>query len=197
MVREGLAQSQNKSWLTVVSIEIPIKDSSIPFLLCGICKEDKGRSRKFKSNLYNPIPRNGFRYSTNGRDYKNRAGISPTNVVIEGSKETTRDNLLKQVNNGVYIGRIWYTYAINGLAMGDFTSTIIADSFSIKDGKISNPLKPNTIRINTNIKHILNNIIGITKKKRSTLVWGSGEAVIAPEIAVSNVQLDNVTGFLD
>lgn len=153
-------------------------------------------ARKFKNNLYNPIPRNGFRYSTNGRDYKNKAGISPTNVIIEGGKETTRDSLLKQVNNGVYIGRIWYTYAINGLAIGDFTSTIIADSFLIKNGKISSPLKPNTIRINTNIKHILNNIIGITKKKRSTLVWGSGEVVIAPEIAVSNIQLDNIAGFL-
>ena len=153
-------------------------------------------ARKFKNNLYNPIPRNGFRYSTNGRDYKNKASISPTNVIIEGGKETTRDSLLKQVNNGVYIGRIWYTYAINGLAIGDFTSTIIADSFLIKNGKISSPLKPNTIRINTNIKHILNNIIGITKKKRSTLVWGSGEVVIAPEIAVSNVQLDNIAGFL-
>jgi len=153
-------------------------------------------SKKFKNNLYNPIPRNGFRYSASGRDYKNKPGISPTNVIIEGNRETTRDSLLKQVNNGVYIGRIWYTYAINGLAMGDFTSTIIADSFLIKDGKIASPLKPNTIRINTNIKHILNNIIGITRKKRSTLVWGSREVVIAPEIAVSNVQLDNITGFL-
>ncbi len=153
-------------------------------------------AEKFRNNLYNPIPRNGFRYSANGRDYRSKTGISPTNVIIEGNRETGRDSLLKQVNNGVYIGRIWYTYAINGLAMGDFTSTIIADSFSIKDGRISNPLKPNTIRINTNIKHILNNIIGITKKKRSTLVWGSREIVIAPEIAVSNVQLDNVTGFL-
>ena len=153
-------------------------------------------AQKFRNNLYCPIPRNGFRYSTNGRDYRDKPGIYPTNVVIEGNRETTRDRLLKQVNNGVYIGRIWYTYAINGLAMGDFTSTIIADSFLIKDGKIASPLKPNTIRINTNITHILSNIIGITKKKRSTLVWGSREVVIAPEIAVSNVQLDNVTGFL-
>ncbi|MCP4254904.1 MAG: TldD/PmbA family protein [Candidatus Scalindua sp.] len=153
-------------------------------------------AQKFRNNLYHPIPRNGFRYSTNGRDYRDKPGIYPTNVVIKGNRETTRDSLLKQVNNGVYIGRIWYTYAINGLAMGDFTSTIIADSFLIKDGEIASPLKPNTIRINTNIKQILNNIIGITKKKRSTLVWGSREVVVAPEIAVSDVQLDNVTGFL-
>jgi len=154
-------------------------------------------ARKFKSNLYNPIPRNGFRSSTGGRDYKNKAGISPTNVVIEGNNETSHKRLLKLVNNGVYIGRIWYTYPINGLAMGDFTGTVIADSFTIKDGKICGPLKPNTIRINTNIKDMLNNIIGITKEKRTTFVWGSEEVVIAPEIAVSNVQLDNIAGFLD
>ncbi len=153
-------------------------------------------ARKFSNNVYNPIPGNGFRYSTSGRDYRNKPGIFPTNVIIEGNKESTRNNLLKRVNNGVYIGRIWYTYAVNGLSIGDFTSTVIADSFLIKDGKISSPLKPNTIRINTNIKHILNNIFGITNKKRSTLVWGSKEVVIAPEIAVSNVQLDNITGFL-
>ncbi|MHC4322307.1 MAG: TldD/PmbA family protein, partial [Planctomycetota bacterium] len=109
-------------------------------------------AQKFRNNLYCPIPRNGFRYSKNGRDYRDKPGIYPTNVVIEGNRETTGGSLLKLVNNGVYIGRIWYTYAINGLAMGDFTSTIIADSFSIKNGKMASPLKPNTIRINTNIK---------------------------------------------
>lgn len=33
----------------MVNTEIPIKDSSIPFLLCDICRTNKGRSRKFKS----------------------------------------------------------------------------------------------------------------------------------------------------
>jgi PmbA protein len=154
-------------------------------------------AKKFTNNLYSPVPRNGFRSSTGGRQYKMKASISPTNVIIEGNNETSKEELLNQVNDGVYIGRIWYTYPINGLAVGDFTSTIIADSFSIKNGRICDPLKPNTIRINTNIKKILNNIIGITKEKRSTLVWGSEEVVIAPEIAVSNVQLDNIAGFLD
>ncbi len=152
-------------------------------------------AKKFANNLDSPVPRNGFRFSTGGRDYKNKAGISPTNVVIEGNNETSKKELLNQVGNGVYIGRIWYTYPINGLAMGDFTSTVIADSFVIRNGKICDPLRPNTIRINTNIRKILNNIIGITKEKRSTLVWGSEETVIAPEIAVSNVQLDNIAGF--
>ncbi|MFQ5964853.1 MAG: TldD/PmbA family protein [Candidatus Scalinduaceae bacterium] len=154
-------------------------------------------AKKFKNNLYNPKPRNGFRFSTGGRQYNLKAGISPTNVIVEGNNETSKEELLNQVGDGVYIGRIWYTYPINGLAMGDFTSTIIADSFLIKDGKIGAPFKPNTIRINTNIKTILNNIIGITEEKKSMLVWGAEEVVIAPEIAVSNVQLDNIGGYLD
>jgi len=33
----------------MVSVEIPIKDSAAHFLLCIICKEEKGRSRKFHS----------------------------------------------------------------------------------------------------------------------------------------------------
>jgi len=33
----------------MVSIKIPIKDSNAHFLLCTICKEEKGRSRKFHS----------------------------------------------------------------------------------------------------------------------------------------------------
>jgi PmbA protein len=152
-------------------------------------------ARKFANNLYNPMPRNGFRFSTGGRQHKMKASISPTNVIIEGNNETSKAELLNRVNDGVYVGRIWYTYPINGLAMGDFTSTIIADSFSIRNGKICDPLRPNTIRINTNIREILNNIIGITKEKRSTLVWGSEETVVAPEIAVSNVQLDNIVGL--
>lgn len=154
-------------------------------------------ANKFANNLYSPVPRNGFRFSTGGRQYKMKASISPTNVIIEGGNQTSKAELLNLVNDGVYIGRIWYTYPINGLALGDFTSTIIADSFLIRNGKICDPLRPNTIRINTNIKEILNNIIGITKDKRSTQVWGSEETVVAPEIAVRNVQLDNITGFLD
>ena len=149
-------------------------------------------AKKFKNNIYNPIPRNGFRSSSLGRNYKIRAGISPTNVIIEGNNETTRQDLFHQIQNGVYIGRIWYTYPINGLAVGDFTSTIIADSFLIKDGKLCAPLKPNTIRINTNIKNMLQSIIGITQEKRSTSVWGSRAVIIAPEIAVNEVQLDTI-----
>ncbi len=137
-------------------------------------------------------PRNGFRFHAVGRNNDMQAAISPTNIVVEGREEVSSEELLSGIREGLYIGRIWYTYPINGMAAGDFTSTIIADSFLIKDGKLSTPLKPNTIRINSNISHILNNVRSVTKEKKATLVWAAEEAVIAPEIRVTGVRLDGI-----
>ncbi len=149
-------------------------------------------NKKLQNNLASFIPRNGFRFSFGGRNYDMQTGVSPTNVVIEGREEMHDEELLSLVKDGIYIGRIWYTYPVNGLAVGDFTSTIVADSYLIKDGKILAPLKPNAVRINSNINHVLNNIIGITKEKKATLVWGGEEIVVAPEIAVRGIRLDSI-----
>ncbi|HHT9125176.1 MAG TPA: TldD/PmbA family protein [Candidatus Brocadiia bacterium] len=149
-------------------------------------------NKKLQSNLASFTPRNGFRFSLGGRNYNMQTKVSPTNVVIEGREEIPDKELLSLVKEGIYIGRIWYTYPVNGLAVGDFTSTIVADSYLIKDGKLLAPLKPNAVRINSNINHVLNNIIGITKEKKATLVWGGEEVVVAPEIAVKGVRLDSI-----
>lgn len=137
-------------------------------------------------------PRSGFRFHTLGRNYDMQATISPTNIVMEGKEEVSRDELLSGIKEGVYIGRIWYTYPINGMAAGDFTSTVVADSFLIRDGEISTPLRPNTIRINSNIRHIMNNVHSVTREKKTTLVWAAEAAVIAPEIRVEGVRLDSI-----
>ncbi|MGR3311186.1 MAG: metallopeptidase TldD-related protein, partial [Candidatus Brocadiales bacterium] len=149
-------------------------------------------NKKLQNNLASFIPRNGFRFSFGGRNYDMQTGVSPTNVVIEGREEMLDEELLSLVKDGIYIGRIWYTYPVNGLAVGDFTSTIVADSYIIKDGKLLAPLKPNAVRINSNLNHVLNNIIGITKEKKATLVWGGEEIVVAPEIAVRGIRLDSI-----
>ena len=153
-------------------------------------------SKKLENNLASFVPRNGFRYEKGGRNYHMQPRIYPTNIVIEGKEETDSETLLSKINNGIYIGRIWYTYPINGLAAGDFTSSIVADSYLVREGKIVKPLKPNTVRINNNIKDILNNIIAVSKDKKQTIVWGGEEVVLAPEIAVRGVKLDNISGFI-
>jgi PmbA protein len=144
------------------------------------------------------VPRNGFRFgSGGGRQFDQRPSISATNVVLEGTEPVTRDELLRRVGDGLYIGRIWYTYPINGLRAGDFTCTVVADSYIIRGGRLAEPLKPNTIRINDNIATVLNNVVGVTKDVKGTIVWATDQATYAPEIAVADVHIDAIAAFME
>src|SRR5437016_11853690 len=143
------------------------------------------------------VPRNGFRFGGGGRRFDMAPSVAPTNVFIEGRQKKTREDLLRQVQNGVYIGRIWYTYPINGLRTGDFTATVVGDSYEIKDGKLAAPIKANVLRINDNIHQVLPNIVGITSKSRGTIIWAADEVVSAPEIAVAMPLLTALAAFLE
>jgi predicted Zn-dependent protease len=143
------------------------------------------------------VPRNGFRYARGGgRHFDAQPGIHPTNVIIPGDVGDT-EALCRMVGDGVYIGRLWYTYPVNGLRAGDFTGTAVADSYVIKNGKLAEPLRPNTLRINENLLNVLNNVIGVTKEGKPVLVWAADEIVYAPEIAVENVHLDAIAEYME
>jgi PmbA protein len=143
------------------------------------------------------VPRNGFRCSSRGaRQFDALPSISATNVYIQGSVPHTTDSLLQLVGNGVYVGRIWYTYPMNGLRAGDFTCTVVADSYAIENGRLGPPLQGNTIRITGNIRQVLHNVLGITKLARPLLVWGSDEVIYAPEIAVRDLHLAEIAQFM-
>lgn len=143
-------------------------------------------------------PRNGFRFSRGGgRHFDAQPGIAATNVIVEGSERSSLEELVARVHDGLYIGRIWYTYPINGLRAGDFTATVVGDSYIIRDGRMAAPLKPNTVRINDNIATVLNNIVGIGKDAKGTLVWAADEVVYTPEIAISGVRVDEIAGFME
>lgn len=139
------------------------------------------------------VPRNGFRFGEGGgRRFEAAPGISPTNVILESSRPMSREELLAQVGDGLCIGRIWYTYPINGLRAGDFTCTVVGDSFLIRDGRLAAPIQANAIRINDNILRVLRGIVGITADRRETTVWAADEVIHAPEIAVADVRVDAI-----
>ena len=139
------------------------------------------------------VPRNGFRFGEGGgRRFEAAPGISPTNVILESSRPVSREELLTQVGDGLCIGRIWYTYPINGLRAGDFTCTVVGDSFLIRDGRLAAPIQANAIRINDNILRVLHGIVGITADRRETTVWAADEVIHAPEIAVADVRVDAI-----
>ena len=144
------------------------------------------------------VARNGFRFGAGGgRQFDTAPGVAASNVVLEGDEPIGLDELLRRVGNGLYVGRIWYTYPINGLRAGDFTCTVVADSYIIRDGRIAAPLKANAIRINDNIATFLNNVVGITKDVKGTIVWAADEVVYAPEVAVTGVRVDEIAGFME
>src|SRR5256712_8623386 len=130
-------------------------------------------------------PRNGFRYDGGGRSFETQPGTAASNVIVEGADPGALATLIRTVQNGLYVGRIWYTYPINGFSAGDFTCTVVGDSYIIRDGRLAAPLKANTLRINDNIAKVLREILGITKDVKGTLVWAADEVVYAPEIACS------------
>lgn len=154
-------------------------------------------SKVLSNKIANFEPRNGFRFSGRGRNYCVQPKIYPTNVVLEGRLTLSESDLLSAIKNGIYVGRIWYTYPVNGLAKGDFTSTIIGDSFIVENGKILRPLRPNVVRINYNVCNLLKDIIAVGSKRRSTIVWGNQGVIITPDIAVKDVNLENVSDFLN
>jgi PmbA protein len=142
--------------------------------------------------------RNGFRPSASGgRAFDVAPTVSATNVVVEGAQAVGGDELLRSVGHGLYVGRIWYTYAVNGLSTGDFTCTVVGDSFLIRHGRLAAPLRANAVRINDNIGRVLRSIAAIGKDLRATPVWGADEIVYAPEIAVAGVPVEAISQAME
>jgi len=165
----------------------------------GVCVgflADDYTAKKVGLNLRAFVPRNGFRFGGGGRSFRQRPGIFATNLVLQGAAEIGHEELLARLGTGLYVGRIWYTYPINGLGPGDFTSTIVGDSYLIEHGRLGQPLKPNTVRINDNFIRLFQDITGITREKKSTLVWAAEEIVVAPELAVPQVHVENIAEYM-
>jgi PmbA protein len=109
----------------------------------------------------------------------------------------SREELFRRVGHGLYIGRIWYTYPINGLRAGDFTCTVVGDSWIIRDGRLVAPLRANALRIDDNLSRLLTAIVGVTGDVKGTIVWAADEVVYAPEIAVTAVPVEAIGGFME
>ena len=139
--------------------------------------------------------RNGFRFGRGGgRQYMGEPSANATNLFLEGTDPIPEGELVdgSRLENGIYIGRLWYTYPINGLAKADVTSTAIADSYIVKGGKIVGALRPNAVRVNDNFLGMFNRIEAVGHKNHGTIVWGAEEVVYAPHLLIREVHLDAV-----
>ncbi|MSQ11950.1 MAG: TldD/PmbA family protein [Dehalococcoidia bacterium] len=143
-------------------------------------------------------PRNGFRFLRGGgRQFDSPPGVFGTNIIVEGADPCSHEELLRRVGNGLYIGRIWYTYPINGMAAADFTSTVIGDSFLIENGHPGKPIRANALRIDDNAKRLLNNILAVGDDARASLMWAGDSIVYTPEVAVSDLHVQEIAGYME
>jgi PmbA protein len=133
---------------------------------------------------------NGYRLGEGGgRRFDATPGAAGTNVVMHADDGLDDRALLKAVGDGVYVGRIWYTYPINGQRAGQFTCTVSGDSYLIRNGRIAAPLSPNSVRINAHIDQVFNRVVAAGRRSHPALIWGSPEAYYVPEIIADSIDL--------
>jgi predicted Zn-dependent protease len=138
-------------------------------------------------------PRHGFRFGEGGaRRFDLTPGIAATNVILEGTSPVSRDELLRTVGDGLYVGRIWYTYPVHGLRAGDFTCTVVGDSYIIRGGRLAAPLRPNAVRIRDNLERLLTAVLAVGRDVCATRVWAADEVAYVPEVAVRGVPVEAV-----
>ncbi|MGH7841608.1 MAG: metallopeptidase TldD-related protein [Candidatus Binataceae bacterium] len=138
-------------------------------------------------------PHSAYRLGEGGaRRFDAHPGAAGTNVIMRTRGGVDEKELIATVRDGLYVGRVWYTYPINGQRAGDFTCTISGDSYVIRDGKLAAPLAPNCLRINANIAQIFEHPLAVGKKSAPAIVWGAPEAYFMPAIAVEGLALSAV-----
>ncbi|HJU28448.1 MAG TPA: metallopeptidase TldD-related protein [Candidatus Binataceae bacterium] len=127
-----------------------------------------------------------------GRRFDGHPSATGTNVVMRASEGVDEKLLCAAVGDGVYVGRIWYTYPINGQRAGDFTCTISGDSYVIRKGALAAPLAPNCLRINAHIDEVFARPIAVGGKSEAAAVWGAPEIYFVPAIAAENITLASI-----
>lgn len=142
-------------------------------------------------------PLSGYRLGEGGsRSHEHAPSSSGTNVVMRARGGVVDADLIRAVGEGIYVGRVWYTYPINGQRAGDFTCTVSGDSYLIRNGKLNEPLAPNALRINSNIDKVFNRVLAVGRQSHPAIVWGAPEAYYVPALGIGALEFSAVGGSL-
>ena len=112
---------------------------------------------------------------------------SPHNLKIENG-ESSQEEMIKNTKQGLLIGRLWYTYAVNPIK-GDFSCTARSGIQIIENGEIKGPGK--SVRIIHNLPTMLKNISEIGNNQKNIIQWASLPS-ITPSIKVENIKVDSI-----
>lgn len=135
----------------------------------------------------------GYRLGeTAARRFDAGPGTAATNVIMRARGGVSERELIRAVGEGIYVGRVWYTYPINGQRAGDFTCTVSGDSWLIRGGRLAVPLAPNALRINANIGQVFAHPLGVGNRAAPVLVWGAPEAYYTIALAARDIPLSAI-----
>lgn len=110
--------------------------------------------------------------------------------IIFGAGDHSREELIEEVRDGLYITNLWYTRFQN-YTTGDF-STIPRDGiFVIKNGKIAGSVKG--IRVSDNMQRILESITAVGKQRWQIHWWEVNTPVFMPYVIAKDVNITKST----
>lgn len=112
---------------------------------------------------------------------------APHNLEII-SGEYSQEDMIKETSNGLLVGRLWYTYAVNPIK-GDFSCTARSGIHIIKNGKIISSGK--SVRIIHNILKLLQNISAIGNNQKNVIQWASLPSR-TPSIKAENIPVTTI-----
>lgn len=135
-------------------------------------------------------PRHGFRLASyGGRRFDVLPRPHPSNIFLRGAGAIPDTRLLAELGNGIYVGRVWYTYPINGQRAGDFTCTISGDSYLVEKGRIVAPIQPNCLRINSHIDRVFRDPAAVGARLHTALVWGEPGVFYVPALIADAIPM--------
>lgn len=111
---------------------------------------------------------------------------APHNMSISSNKDdaiVSTSEMISEIKNGLVIGRLWYTYAVNPIR-GDFSCTARSGIALVQDGHIVSSAKP--VRIMHNLLLLLKDTTYVGDDSKCVIQWASHPS-ITPSICVENV----------
>ncbi len=175
---------------------IMIRDGRLVGLLSNFYDSHRLATDEHRAEKLGPLgaeqtsfaPNSGYRLGESAvRRFDANPGSAATNVVMRARDGKNERELIRAVGEGIYVGRVWYTYPINGQRAGDFTCTVSGDSYLIRNGVLAAPLAPNALRINANIEQVFAHPIGVGNRAEPALVWGAPEAYYTSALACEEI----------
>ena len=131
---------------------------------------------------------NGIRMgSPLGRSSEPIPIAAPHNLKIQ-SGSISQEDMIKDTEDGLLVGRLWYTYAVNPIK-GDFSCTARSGIRVIKNGEIVSPGK--SVRIIHNIQKLFKNISEIGNKQKNVIQWTSLPSYV-PSIKVKEISVSSI-----